>query len=591
MYPVSAGFASKVKGNRELTSSLTVNGVAFTGHLFSIVLDRQCQANGKIVGNAVSQSMTIESDMTASVGDAVVWSLKLGTDTVPMTPMNVTEVTYNEKTRHYIWECHDVLYNATNKVKSAAISLPCTMADYLTALCDACGIVPSASNNYYSQAYTVDAVNLTGDETIATVIGYFAEATLTNAYIDRAGELRLANITDNTSVFSLGKVYMEDTLRDAFTPDGVVLAREPQEGDDIMYPDTAVNPFRIVDNPFLDNTTSDAARMTKAIDIWDELDLASVSFVPFDMSYRCNYALDPWDAWDFDQADGTTVTTYYPGDRMTFTGGLKADVKFEVIPQTRRAGTTSLASYVKDIYIKVDKANATIEQRIATVEDDIVALSNTITSNAEQTEISIQKAGGNNLIRNSAFYKGSDYWTVSGTYVVTMNTETERETDSGTKISINGSVTQSGISTISGQQYTLAGTWDSGLTVSINGQSGVTTWYATGDTELEISGTGSFWDVRIVKGNSSLAWTQHADELYGRGVLIDNTGVTVRSLARDVTAVVDEDSFEVRNSGTTVAELSADVVASASGNLADSLQVGDNILVAYAPGKWMVTGA
>ena len=97
--------------------------------------------------------------------------------------------------------------------------------------------------------------------------------------------------------------------------------------------------------------------------------------------------------------------------------------------------------------------------------------------------------------------------------------------------------------------------------------------------------------MRIVKGNSSLAWTQHADELYGRGVLIDNTGVTVRSLSTDSTAVVDEDSFEVRDAGSTVAELSADVVASNSGRLTESLQVGDNILVAYDTHKWMVTGA
>ena len=47
----------------------------------------------------------------------------------------------------------------------------------------------------------------------------------------------------------------------------------------------------------------------------------------------------------------------------------------------------------------------------------------------------------------------------------------------------------------------------------------------------------------------------------------------------------------LRDNGITVAELSADVVSSSSGVLTDSLQIGDNILVAYAAGKWMVTGA
>ena len=588
MYPVSAGFAAAVKGNRELTSSLTVNGVTYTGHLFNLQLDRLNQRNGQLIGNAVSQTMTIEGDVAMAIDDVVVFSLKLGTDTVPFTPMRVTECDYNERTRKYTITAHDALYFATNKVASAAITLPCTMADYLTALCSACGITPSSSNNYYSQAYTIDSVNLTGDETIATVIGYFAEATLTNAWIDRAGELRLVNVTDNTSQFSLGTAYTENVVQNVLTPDGVTLAREPVEGDDIMYPTNAVTPLRIVDNPFLDNTTSDAERLTKAIDIWDEID--GISFSGFDMSYRCNFALDPWDAWDFNQVDGTTVTTYFPGDTLKFSGGLSAKTSLEIIPQTRRAGTTSMASYLKEIYIKVDKANATIEQRIATVEEDITALENTIISNAQQTEITISQTGGYNLIRNSAFYKGADYWDVLGAYTVTMNTETERETESGTKISINNQVTQSGIKTIAGQVYTLAGSWDPSLTVTVNGST-ERTFVATGDSTVTIAGTGSFWDMRLVKGDSSLAWTQHADEMYGRGVLIDNTGVTVRSLATDTTAVVDDDSFEVRDNGITVAELSADVVSSSSGVLTDSLQIGDNILVAYAAGKWMVTGA
>ena len=263
MYPVSAGFAAAVKGNRELTSSLTVNGVTYTGHLFNLQLDRLNQRNGQLIGNAVSQTMTIEGDVAMAIDDVVVFSLKLGTDTVPFTPMRVTECDYNERTRKYTITAHDALYFATNKVASAAITLPCTMADYLTALCSACGITPSSSNNYYSQAYTIDSVNLTGDETIATVIGYFAEATLTNAWIDRAGELRLVNVTDNTSQFSLGTAYTENVVQNVLTPDGVTLAREPVEGDDIMYPTNAVTPLRIVDNPFLDNTTSDAERLTK----------------------------------------------------------------------------------------------------------------------------------------------------------------------------------------------------------------------------------------------------------------------------------------------------------------------------------------
>jgi len=588
MYSVSEDFLNAVKGNRELSHTLTVNGVAFTGHLFSLTLDRLNQTGGQLVGNAVTQTMKLEVDEPIAMGDVLVFSLALIGETVPFAPMTVTAVEYSEKNRKYSITAHDALYFATNRVRSADITLPCTMLAYIQALCNASGLT-LGTMDFYGASNTISAVNVTGDETIASIIGKFAEACLCNAYIDRSGELMLKDIVNATEEWQAGTVYMENVLGETFTPDGVCLAREPQEGDDIVYPDTAENPLRIVDNPFLDNSTSDADRLAKATALWTEM--SGVTFTGYDMNYRCNFALDQWDGWSFEQVDGTVVATYYPGDRMVYTGGLKASVKLEIVPQSAKAGTTSVVDYLRDIYIKVDKANATIEQKIATVEDDIAALENTITSNAQQTEIKISQTGGYNLIRNSAFYKGAEYWDITGTYLVTMNTETERETDSGTKISINGTAVQTGIKTISGQQYTLAGTWDSSLTVSVNGQSGVTTWYATGDTTLTISGTGTFFDMRIVKGNSSLAWTQHADEVYGRGVLIDNTGVTVRSLSTDMTAVVDEDSFEVRRSGSTVAELSAEKVASASAELTDSLQIGDNILVAYESHKWMVTGA
>lgn len=247
---------------------------------------------------------------------------------------------------------------------------------------------------------------------------------------------------------------------------------------------------------------------------------------------------------------------------------------------------------LKLVEVIVDKAQQSIRlinQELTDVNGSLTQLSNTIQQNKDSTDITISQTGGYNLIRNSAFYKDAEYWDVSGTYIVTASTETERETESGTKIAIDGSVTQSGIKTISGQVYTLAGHWDNSLTVTVNGQSGVTTWTATGDTTLVISGLGTFYDMRIVKGNSSLAWTQHADEVYGRGVLIDNTGVTVRSLERDVSVVVDPDSLEVRTSGTTVAEVSAEKVASQAGEFSERVIIGDNIFVRYDTHRLMLT--
>ena len=128
MYPVSAGFTSKVKGNRELTSSLTINGVTFTGHLFSIELDRLNQQNGKLVGNAVPQGMVLLTDTAIPLESSLIFSITLGIDTVPFAPMTVTECDYDEKSRRYTVKAHDALYFATNRVASANITITLPLA-------------------------------------------------------------------------------------------------------------------------------------------------------------------------------------------------------------------------------------------------------------------------------------------------------------------------------------------------------------------------------------------------------------------------------------------------------------------------------
>lgn len=500
----------------------------------------------------------------------------------------VTEIEPNDTFNEVVVTAFDYMLKAHIDYKPS-ITFPATLQAVYDDLVTQMGITAGTQTLDINASFEVDSNQFEG-ELCVTVLQDIAEITGNYAHINANDELILA--FHSSSV--VGSISADEyaTLIDKkdSTPITVVtlensavtgenFAEEWQEGIDLY----GVNEYLISDNQI---AYTQAKREALAPAILNKL--KGWAYAGFEVTDCFRRDLQVGDLVNVVDLDGTTTQSivlrveYEPKKgKISAPSFVKASINYYA--------TKDPLKLVEVIVDKAQQSIRLINQELTDVNGSLTQLSNTIQQNKDSTDITISQTGGYNLIRNSAFYKDAEYWDVSGTYIVTASTETERETESGTKIAIDGSVTQSGIKTISGQVYTLAGRWDNSLTVTVNGVSGVTTWTATGDTTLVISGLGTFYDMRIVKGNSSLAWTQHADEVYGRGVLIDNTGVTVRSLERDVSVVVDPDSLEVRTSGTTVAEVSAEKVASQAGEFSERVIIGDNIFVRYDTHRLMLT--
>lgn len=550
--------------------------------------------DGKFIGTAISKQLkfTAVNDRSFRQKEFVyyrqsqvdgVWQTaeKMGTFIVTDIEPNDT---FNEVTvtaLDYMLKAH-INYNPS-------VTFPATLQAVYDDLVEQMGITAGTTALDINGEFLVDSNQYEG-ELCVTVLQDIAEITGNYAHINADDELILA--FHSASV--VGSISADEyaTLIDKkdSTPITVVTlensavtgenwGEEWQEGIDLY----GVNEYLISDNEI---AYTQAKREALAPAILDKI--KGWAYAGFEANDCFRRDLHVGDLVNIIDLDGTTTQSivlrveYEPKKgKLSAPSFVKASINYYA--------TKDPLKLVEVIVDKAEQSIRLINQELTDVNGSLTQLSNTIQQNKDSTDITISQTGGYNLIRNSAFYKGSEFWETTGTYQVTASTETERETESGTKIAIDGTVTQSGIKTISGQIYTLAGHWDNSLTVTVNGQSGVTTWTAAGDTTLSISGIGTFYDMRIVKGSSSLAWTQHADEVYGRGVLIDNTGVTVRSLERDVSVVVDPDSFEVKQSGTTVAEVSAERVASEAGDFSERVVIGDNIWIRYDTHKLMLT--
>lgn len=550
--------------------------------------------DGKFIGTAIAKQLkfTALNDHSYKQKEVVyyrqsqvngVWQTAERMGTFVVTEIEPND-TFNEVTVtafDYMLKAH-IDYNPS-------ITFPATLQAVYSDLVAQIGIASGTQTLDINGSFEVDSNQYEG-ELCVTVLQDIAEITGNYAHVNANDELVLAFHTGAV----VGSISADEyaTLIDKkdSTPITVVTlensavtgenwAEEWQEGIDLY----GVNEYLISDNQI---AYTQAKREALAPAILNKL--KGWAYAGFEANDCFRRDLKVGDLVSIVDLDGTTSQSivlrveYEPKKgKISAPSFVKASINYYA--------TKDPLKLVEVIVDKAQQSIRLINQELTDVNGSLTQLSNTIQQNKDSTDITISQTGGYNLIRNSAFYKDAEYWDVTGTYIVTASTETERETESGTKIAIDGSVTQSGIKTISGQVYTLAGHWDNSLTVTVNGLSGVTTWTATGDTTLVISGLGTFYDMRIVKGNSSLAWTQHADEVYGRGVLIDNTGVTVRSLERDVSVVVDPDSLEVRTSGTTVAEVSAEKVASQAGDFSERVIIGDNIFVRYDVHRLMLT--
>ena len=130
------------------------------------------------------------------------------------------------------------------------------------------------------------------------------------------------------------------------------------------------------------------------------------------------------DRLEFEDDQGNQVESIVTYHKITVDGGIKEELK-GVTPEESTTDYALAGGVMKTIYnteIKVDKQN----QEIRSIVEEQTSFENqtnsnftNITQNISSVVTSVQNSGGNNLIKNSAFYQvDSDnlplYWTLSG---------------------------------------------------------------------------------------------------------------------------------------------------------------------------------
>lgn len=513
----------------------------------------------------------------------------------------VKEVEKKEDTESYLIKCYDKMLYSMTEYTNLNITYPITIDEYIKAICDHLGYTFKNYQTTYAnydkeiprELYLIfDEESQTWntlDYTFRDVLDELAQVTASTICINEEDdELEIRYISDTEDTID------EDFLKNvnvkfgqSYGPINTIILSRSAGSDKIFksypnnLPESDRNAIEISDNQIMNfNDRSDFID-----DILDQLkgleyylnDYSSTGIGYYNLCDKYNISITRYD----EETDEETTTTYpcimFNNEFLVSSGDVSENVNTPLPEQseTEYKYSDTTDRRINRTTLIVDKQNQQIIANIETINDNLSENYST-TSETEQMIIDSQdgikntliKAGGNNLIRNSALL----FQDTEGNYEYWEGSIERGNADNYNVISETGSVilTQSESASqsikIVPDTYTLSFKYKkilltSDITFSINQQEitfedeteGEITQViesATNNITIEFESSINngyiIYDLMLNKGNVALDYSQNANETTTDTVKIGK-GISVISDSTDTNTRVDSDGFRVLN--------------------------------------------
>lgn len=418
---VSASIVVDPFGGSPVTISDTDNLISFslesTGELFGSVAT---VATVKLLGSDYDLiGKTIQITYSLLIGNDSYEQIDYGYFTVTEAPTKKGSETTTIRAIGKMSEMQNVGYEAN-------ITYPITIANLAAAIGDRFGLTVADMTTLPNYNYTIqeDLYSNISSENYRNILAEIAGATASMAIVDNRTQQIIFRPHQTTVQGSLDYEKLKSlTVSSHYGPvNSVVLARLPQEDniavtDQQSVEDNGLTEVKLANNEIMDDDrTAFISNLLTAVDgiEWTGFEATTVGLG----WYECG------DRLEFEDDQGNQVEGIVTYHKITVDGGIKEELK-GVTPEESTTDYALAGGVMKTIYnteIKVDKQN----QEIRSIVEEQTSFENqtnsnftNITQNISSVVTSVQNSGGNNLIKNSAFYQvDSDnlplYWTLSG---------------------------------------------------------------------------------------------------------------------------------------------------------------------------------
>ena len=613
------------------TDNLVSFSIESTGELFGSVAT---VATVKLLGSDYDLvGKTIRIGYGLSLGGGSYESINYGYFLVTEAPVKKGAETTTIKAIGKMSEMQNADYET-------GIEFPRTIAELAEAVGNRFGLTVADMSLLpnYNYEITEDLYENISSENYRNILAEIAGATASMAVVDD----RLLQIYfrphQNTVQYSLDYEKLKSlTVGAHYGPvNSVVLSRMPAEDNIAITDEQSVEDNGLTEVKLANNEIMDDDRTTFIGNLLNAVD--GIEWTGFEATTVGLGWLECGDRVEFEDDNGNLVEGIITYRKITVDGGIKEEIKGEIPPET----TTNYAlagGVMKTIYnteIKVDKQG----QEINLIVEEQTNFENQTNSNFTQVAqnihgvvTSVQNSGGNNLIKNSAFYQvdgdnlplhwalsGSGTWTaipsadasangsLSGqviqladktiSQVVTVKPDDDSIVEASKtyySFSCRLKKTAVGSATITLSDGTQEGVWT--ISLGNNETSNYGEFAIEGilphSTELTIRVTASndtgieFYvtDMMLAVGNLRTQWTQANGEFSNSQVQIDIDGVTIKNSNLDGSYTKQtSQAVEVFKNNQLAAIISSDTVSANTGAFKNEIDMPPLKVVAQSDG-------
>ena len=320
---------------------------------------------GKMFGAVVSYKSTIKlidvkNVVQVNVGAKASPQIGINGELLPMTPVYISSNTFDEVkgirtlvgedaigfTDKYIWNDIKGDLGATFIIQDvfAAIANKIGTEFMIT------GELPNVN-----AVYTKATFNVNGDETLRQILTAAAEATGAMVFINGNGKMEIKMLS-NTIALAIDKnIQFDLSTEPSSSLSGIISINELNDMISVGNNSSYVSVISV--NPFIDPT--DDSSQGKLQNLF--VKCQGNTFYPYKLKWRGNPALEIGDKIRLTLRDGSTIDTWYLGEKVKYTGGMSAESSWEADESEKpEVGSQTISDTTRRTMAKVDKANQKI---------------------------------------------------------------------------------------------------------------------------------------------------------------------------------------------------------------------------------------
>ena len=320
---------------------------------------------GKMFGAVVSYKSTIKlidvkNVVQVNVGAKASPQIGINGELLPMTPVYISSNTFDEVkgirtligedaigfTDKYIW--NDIKGDLGNTF---------IIQDVFAAIASKIGteFMITGELPNINAVYTKATFNVNGDETLRQILTAAAEATGAMVFINGNGKMEIKMLS-NTIALAIDKnIQFDLSTEPSSSLSGIISINELNDMISVGNNSSYVSVISV--NPFIDPTDDSSQEKLQNLFVKCQ----GNTFYPYKLKWRGNPALEIGDKIRLTLRDGSTIDTWYLGEKVKYTGGMSAESSWEADESEKpEVGSQTISDTTRRTMAKVDKANQKI---------------------------------------------------------------------------------------------------------------------------------------------------------------------------------------------------------------------------------------